>query len=53
MEEVPGWKLAVLVASGVESGPEVEFVEEAGEIQIQVSLGTLRHMDFPMLEQAL
>ena len=53
MEEVPGWKLAVLVASGVESGPEVEFVEEAGEIQIQVNLGMLHHMDFPMLEQAL
>ena len=43
----------VLVAREAGFVPEVEFAEEAAETQIQVSLGRLHHVDFPVLGQAL
>jgi hypothetical protein len=43
----------VSVVRGVGLVLEVEFVEVVAEIQIQASLGRLRRMDFPELEQAL
>ena len=52
-EADPASTQEVLVAREAGFVPEVEFAEEVVEIQIQVSLGRLHHVDFPVPGQAL
>jgi hypothetical protein len=51
-EAAPASTQAVLVVREAGFVPEVEFAEEVVEIRIQVSLGRLHHVDFPVPGQA-